>query len=226
MDEGQHQEIPLFPLNVVLFPGMVQPLHIYEDRYKEMVQYCLETTTPFGVVWNRPEVGERVGKVSAVGTAAAIVHMENLEDGDLNILAVGRNRFRLLATFRDRPYLTGRIKDYPFRTMHPPRAMALGHRVREHFGSYSPVLEEALGIELRMDEWPEEAAAVAVLAAIALQVPLRDKQHLLGLPTVEQILAAEIRMFRREEILLRHMGKMLEDPARLEQITTGPFSHN
>lgn len=222
----EQEEIPLFPLDVVLFPGMMQPLHIFEERYKEMVHFCLETTTPFGVVWARPMVGERVEGVAAVGTSAAIVHVEDLDEGEMNILAVGRSRFRLLAAFGGRPYLMGRVKAYPFRVAHELRAEALGARVREYFKVYAPALEEALGVELRLEDWPDEVAAIAVLAAIALQVPLSDKQRLLSLPTVDQMLAVEVEMFRRESALLRHMERMLRDPGRLAQITTGPFSHN
>jgi len=224
--EEEYEEIPLFPLEVVLFPGMMQPLHIFEERYKEMVRFCLETTTPFGVVWERPEVGEKVEGVAAVGTSAAIVHVEDLSEGRMTILAVGRSRFRLLATFGGRPYLMGRVKAFPFQVVHELRSVALGNRVRDYFGVYSPILEEATGIELHLDDWPREVAAVAVLAAIALQVPLSDKQRLLELPTVDEMLAAEVKMFRREKALLQHMGSMLADPDRLERITVGPFSRN
>ena len=48
-------ELPLFPLNVVLFPGVVLPLHIFEPRYRQMIADCQEQTTPFGIVLARPE---------------------------------------------------------------------------------------------------------------------------------------------------------------------------
>ncbi|NLE77559.1 MAG: hypothetical protein GX605_12520 [Chloroflexi bacterium] len=220
------EEIPLFPLNVVLFPGMVQPLHIYEERYKQMVHHCLETTTPFGIVWARPSVGEQVHGVSAIGTSAAIVHVEPLRDGRMNILAVGRSRFRLLAVFGDKPYLVGRVRAFPMSVRQALRAEALERRVREHFGAYAATLHEATGLELEMAEWPEGTAAAAVLAAIALQVPLGDKQRLLAQPTVDDILAAEIALFRREQVVLQHMAAMMSDAERLDEITTGAFSHN
>jgi hypothetical protein len=87
-------------------------------------------------------------------------------------------------------------------------------------------LEEVAGIELRMGDWPEQLAAAAVLAAIALQVPLSDKQRLLASPTVDQMLAAEVRLFRREKVLLSHMRDMLRTPERMERTTFGPFSLN
>lgn len=223
---GEVEEIPLFPLNMVLFPGMMQPLHIFEERYKAMVRFCLETTSPFGVVWDRPDVGDAVEGVAAVGTAAAIVHIEPLEEGRMNILAVGRSRFQILAMYRDRPYLMARVRRFPFRMGHELRAVALSHRVRDYMGAYTALLEEVAGIELRMGDWPEQLAAAAVLAAIALQVPLSDKQRLLAAPTVDQMLAAEVRLFRREKVLLSHMRDMLRSPERMERTAFGPFSLN
>lgn len=226
LNAGEVEEIPLFPLNMVLFPGMMQPLHIFEERYKEMVHFCLETTTPFGVVWDRPQVGDEVEGLAAVGTSAAIVHVERLEEGRMNILAVGRSRFRILAMFQDRPYLMARVRRFPFRVVHELRAAALSNRVRDYLGTYTALLEEVSGLELRMGDWPSQLAAVAVLAAIALQVPLSDKQRLLACPTVDQMLATEVNLFRREEALLTHMQEMLHSPERLERVTFGPFSLN
>ena len=80
-DSSQHgmesmTELPLFPLNVVLFPGMVLPLHIFEPRYREMVNYCLDEKKPFGVVLLR-EGEERGGPAIPyqVGTAARIMRV-------------------------------------------------------------------------------------------------------------------------------------------------------
>ena len=225
-DQEQEEEIPLFPLSVVLFPGMVQPLHIYEERYKEMVSFCLEQTVPFGIVWARPTTGERLEGLATIGTAAAIVHVERLEEGRMNILAVGRSRFRLLAVSRDHSDLTGRVKHFPLALGAANRALALEQRVREHFAAYAATLQQATGLDLELGEWPKGAAAVAMLAAIALQVPLSDKQRLLAQPSVDAMLAAEIALFRREGVLLQHMAEMLAEPDRLEEITTGPFSDN
>jgi uncharacterized protein len=220
------EDIPLFPLDAVLFPGTVQPLHIFEDRYKEMIRFCLDNTKPFGVVWDQPGIGETLEGLAVIGTSAAIVHVEPLDEGRMNILAVGKSRFRLLAVFHDQPYLMGQVQSYPFRVEQQVRAAALEARLREYFRAYAPVLAEATGVELRLGDWPDGAPAAAVVAAIALQVPLDDKQRLLAQPTIDQLLAAEIAMFRREQVLLQHMGHLLAEPERLERITTGPFSHN
>jgi Lon protease-like protein len=83
-------EIPLFPLNTVLFPGMPLPLHIFEDRYKGMINQSIQEATPFGVVLIRE--GAEVGDTAIpydVGTSAFVTQVERLPDGRMNINTVG-----------------------------------------------------------------------------------------------------------------------------------------
>ena len=93
---GPQQTIPLFPLNVVLFPGGFLPLHIFEERYKLMIQRCLDDESEFGVVLIKSglEVGGNA-EPHAVGTAARIVNVKKEEDGRMNIMVTGRERFRI-----------------------------------------------------------------------------------------------------------------------------------
>src|SRR2546422_11144758 len=93
---SQVATLPLFPLHVVLFPGLPLPLHIFEPRYRLMVGRCLEASSAFGVVLIRAgrEVGEPATPYS-VGTTAQIVRHERLADRRLNLLCVRRPRLRL-----------------------------------------------------------------------------------------------------------------------------------
>src|SRR3954453_11337770 len=89
------EEIPLFPLNTVLFPGMPLPLHIFEPRYREMIGACVRDERPFGVVLIKE--GREVGEAAMpfeVGTLAKIVGVERLDDGRMNVVTVGTDRFR------------------------------------------------------------------------------------------------------------------------------------
>jgi Lon protease-like protein len=107
-------ELPLFPLNLVLFPGTTAPLHIFEERYKEMISYCLDHNTPFGVVLIRE--GLEVGAPAVpfdVGTTAFMTQTERLEDGRMNLVCFGGQRFRILATSTDRAYLVGEVEVLP-----------------------------------------------------------------------------------------------------------------
>lgn len=97
--------IPLFPLELVLLPDMPLPLHIFEDRYKLMIGECLEGRAAFGIVYSDGRNVERVG------CSAAILHVLNrYEDGRLDILAAGRERFHILDTLDRKPYLEARVE--------------------------------------------------------------------------------------------------------------------
>ncbi len=99
-----NQAIPLFPLEIVLYPDEEIPLHIFEPRYREMVNYCLETDTPFGVVLSSD------GNLSDVGCAASIVRVvRDYDDGERDILARGGFRFKILGLGNKHAYLTADI---------------------------------------------------------------------------------------------------------------------
>ena len=104
-------ELPLFPLNAVLFPGATLPLHVFEERYKLMIGHCLEKGEPFGVVLIRSgsEVGDPAQPFD-IGTTARIVHVQRLAEGRLNIIARGGQRFRTLSLLPQRPYLVGQVE--------------------------------------------------------------------------------------------------------------------
>ena len=99
-------EIPLFPLNVVLMPGTSLPLHIFEERYKQMVNECLDSETEFGMVL-ADEDGTR-----GVGCTARIVELvQRFEDGRMVILVEGSRRFKLNNIMTGKPYYVGDV-DY------------------------------------------------------------------------------------------------------------------
>ncbi|MEX2227673.1 MAG: LON peptidase substrate-binding domain-containing protein [Dehalococcoidia bacterium] len=101
----------LFPLQSVLFPGMRMPLHIFEDRYKTMIRDCIEDDAPFGVLLIR--VGAEVGGAAVpygIGTTARINQVEYLDDGRMNIFAMGERRFRIVRLDTSRDYLSGEVE--------------------------------------------------------------------------------------------------------------------
>lgn len=101
---GPMAEIGLFPLGLVLLPGERVPLHIFEPRYKELVNECIDTDTEFGVVLLNSR-GTR-----QVGTKAAVVEvLERYEDGRLDIIVLGTERFNLLEIRATRSFLTAEI---------------------------------------------------------------------------------------------------------------------
>lgn len=99
------EPLPLFPLEVVLFPGAPLPLHIFEPRYKLMIGRCLEERLAFGVV-----LAQEKG-MAPVGCTAEIVKLvKRYEDGRMDILTVGRQRFRIVQVVQDEAYLRGEVE--------------------------------------------------------------------------------------------------------------------
>jgi len=100
------ERIPLFPLNVVLLPGAPLPLHIFEPRYKEMVEDCLQKKTEFGMLLALPK------GVAKVGCTAEILEVvKRYKDGRLDMVTVGRAPFRVVELFEENPLLEGQV-DY------------------------------------------------------------------------------------------------------------------
>lgn len=96
--------LPLFPLNLVLYPGEQLPLHIFEERYKELTQYCLGHDVPFGIVWKEDDT------MAEVGTTARIQRVVNeYDDGRMDIAVQGEERFRLLDLRDEKSYYTANV---------------------------------------------------------------------------------------------------------------------
>ena len=100
--------LPLFPLDVVLFPEMVLPLHIFEERYKQMIGECLQDNSPFGVLYARAD------RVAMIGCSAEISQVvKRYPDGRLDLVAVGRKRFQVSFFDSEKAYLRASIELLP-----------------------------------------------------------------------------------------------------------------
>ena len=198
--------LPLFPLNTVLFPGMALPLHIFEERYRQMINECLGQNAPFGVVLI--EAGREVGAPATphmIGTSAHIAGVERMGDGRLNIEVIGQQRFHILSLQHDRPYLTGAVDEFPLaggegRVARRSAAALLPWLVR-----YLALLGEKAEAKFDPAKMPRDPVSLAYLAAIVAQIPMLEKQQLLALPTAEALLEQERVIYRRETALLRTM---------------------
>ncbi len=224
-------EMPLFPLNVVLFPGMVLPLHVFEPRYREMINHCIEEEKPFGVVLI--DEGQEVGGPAAprlvgtaaprlVGTAARITRVDRLDGGRMNITTVGTRRFRIMELDSSRAYLTAKVRQYPVANGSTRLAEQLARDLRPKVLEYVELLSEASKTELRLDRLPEDATTLALLVAIALQVDNEEKQALLEMSHVPEMLARERYLLSLETMLLRHM---VQTQADVQEMGGGPTGY-
>src|SRR5215510_541651 len=114
-------EIPLFPLpNLVLFPRVLVPLHIFEERYKLLINTCIERDEAFGIVLLRSGAEtESEDTIHRVGVTARIVQVERLENGRMNILTEGEDRFRIRRFTAQEPYWKGMVDVFEDNEGHP-----------------------------------------------------------------------------------------------------------
>ena len=124
--------IPLFPLNVVLFPHQPLPLHNFEPRYKVMVHDCLEKSQDFGVLLVHQ------GQLFQNGTCARIENIvERYEDGRLKLLTLGKRRFRVNKVLEGKPYLEGEVEFWDDDEPMTPEVEALFHKVHSLLKEYA-----------------------------------------------------------------------------------------
>jgi Lon protease-like protein len=199
------QWLPLFPLNVVLFPHMPLPLHIFEPRYRQMLADCLEEGHSFGVVAIREgsETGPSVP--FDVGTLAKIVRIDRLDDGRMNLLVMGASRFQILKTSEERPYLRAEIRIIPEAGDDLDATARLTETTAIAFREYSNLLRELVGQRADEAEPPMEPELLSYLIAAALNLQVAEKQSLLAEPRTDSRLKLELRMLRKEILLLKQM---------------------
>ena len=203
-------EIPLFPLNTVLFPGWPMPLHIFEPRYLEMVRYCTEEKSPFGILLIKQGKAERDTAVVPhnVGCMVNITQMEQMEDGRLLIMAVGQERFRVLSLNRSRAYLVGQVEQMPYL---PEKTAPLQEAANELHPLVLDYLTQlttlADNIEFDPTQVPTEPESLSHMAASLLQVSLETKQSLLEARKVSNVLTFLTGQYRREIDILRQFPR-------------------
>ena len=184
---GSYQELPLFPLNnVVLFPGMPLPLHIFEERYKAMIGACVDRDEPFGVLLIKEgnEVGDPA-EPHSVGTTARISQVQRIQEGRLNILTRGERRFELLETVQTVPHLVGLVRFMEDTEGEVSSTTVAG--VREQYIQLQRQLTAIAGGWDREVSVPDEPVALARSAAatlaVSLPLPPDVRQSLLETPT-------------------------------------------
>ena len=192
-------DLPLFPLHVVLFPDMPLPLHIFEPRYREMILRCREEKSQFGItlIQNGAEIGaEAVPR--QIGTLARIAQYEEMPDGRMNILVFGESRFRITRTFHDKPYLSASVE---LISEEPSGSEALETAfasVASLFRTYLQALFAMTGRTLSTLQLPQEPEYLSYAVASVLQVPPLEKQALLELTDTERRLQREAEILQME----------------------------
>lgn len=197
------QGLPIFPLHTVLFPGMTIPLHIFEDRYKTMINKCLDGDRTFGIALIRSGREVRGPAVPhAVGTLARISEVQRLEAGKMDIQVVGTSRFRIIAHAQERPYLVARVEPIMDNVEEeiPP---SLIDDVTDAVLQYFAALADAAG-----KPFPNETLQVTEVEALSffiptmLEISAEEKQSLLETLSTTKRLEMELAILRREQRFL------------------------
>jgi Lon protease-like protein len=188
-------ELPLFPLNTVLFPGATLPLHIFEDRYKEMITQCIEERRPFGVLLIRS--GQEVGDLAEpfeIGTTAHIARVDELEEGKMNLLCLGGQRFRTVRMLSNEPYLTGEVEFLETTAAEDETAKELSDDAGSLFAEYVRLYLAISNQWARSLEMPGEPDLLADFIASRLGIDPHMKQRLLEELSARTRLALEVQI--------------------------------
>ena len=206
MSDSSLIRLPLFPLNVVLFPGMPMPLHIFEERYKAMIGDCLERDAPFGIVLIKE--GQEVGSPAEpvrTGTTARIVQSEQLEGGRMNIMTRGERRFEVVDIYQREPHVAAEIRYME---------EAAGDDASEVIAQISPEYAELLRMLTALSggwtaepDFPDEPVRLsyAVASALSTSIPFPPdiKQQLLESDTAKVRLERLLPLVKRGNEALR-----------------------
>jgi Lon protease-like protein len=201
-------DLPLFPLNTVLFPHMPLSLHIFEPRYKIMIDRCIRNQQPFGVVLIQTGK-EALGPLPtphSIGCTAQITKVDRLSGGRMNIVAIGVERFHILNVRHDMPYLVGEVESYPLEDPDVASSQQASQQLRPWVERYLTVLSKATDYadaEFDPAQLPQDPLALGYLAAALLQIPSEQKQPLLA-EVEAPVLLTDIRtLYQREVALMR-----------------------
>jgi Lon protease-like protein len=220
------ETLPLFPLGTVLYPGLVLPLHIFEDRYRQLVSELQAGPEPrqLGIIAIREgrETGEAgVSSLYEVGCTATLEQVEEYEDGRFDLVTVGEQRFRLAGLDDSRPYLQGSVEFLAEDTGDEAAAALAVAAVQQAFHGYLNALAERGGTRITVAELPDEPVLLSYVVAASVIVDLPAKQALLAEPDAERRLTAERALLARETSVLR---KLPSTPA--PDLRNSPYNPN
>jgi Lon protease-like protein len=224
--EPDRVALPLFPLGTVLFPGLVMPLHVFEERYRSLIRYIMElpegTPREFGVVaiqrgW---EVDANTQSVTLydIGCTAEVREITEHPDGRFDIVTVGRRRFEISEMMPvETPYLQASVRYLPEAAGGDGEADMLGPRVLAAFRAYLKLIRtDAADLA---EQLPDDPQVLSHLVAATASLTIADRQQLLATPDTASRLRAELTLLHREIGLLRQVRAV---PVALSELPVKP----
>ena len=197
MPEGRSPEFPLFPLGMVALPGELIPLHIFEERYKTMIDECIGAEREFGIVWLSDDGLREVGCACAIDRV-----LERMEDGRMNLIVRGTRPFRVLERQGHLPYPAGVIEFVEDRDDEVDADLARGAHE-----AYAELVKRATDREADAEEL---AGMSAYAMAATVDFGLDAKQGLLDMRSENARLRLVTRLFRAAIKRLELVDKVQE----------------
>jgi len=206
-------EVPLFPLNTVMFPGVVTPLHIFEERYRTLIRELAGIESVFdrvfGVIAIREgyEVGDH-GMQSAhrIGTLVQLTEVEPYDDGRFDIEVIGRQRLRVTESDNSGPFLRGEVELLP--DTDEPDAVAEAERTLNTFEIYRETLSELRGGPVLAGEMPTDPAYLSYALASTCLLTLPQRQALLEADSAQERLGMLRRTLHEEMRAMRALPSL------------------
>ena len=204
------ETLPLFPLGTVLYPGLVLPLNIFEERYRQLVHDLLEgpETRRFGVIAIRKGRETGVDGISAlheIGCTATLREVAEQDDGRFHLVTVGSQRFRLASLDDSRPYLQGQVELLEEAIGDEAASRLAAQAVQRSFRGYVEALASQQSVEVSLPELPDDPLLLSYLVAASMILDLPVRQQLLAEPDAERRLGAERALLAREITMLRSL---------------------
>lgn len=220
------ETLPLFPLGTVLYPGLVLPLNIFEERYRQLVRDLLDGPQPgqFGVIAIREGRETGTSGVSAlydVGCLATVRDVTELPDGRYELVTVGTERFKLVGLDEPKPYLRGEIERLDEPVGDEAEVNAAVAAVQRGFRGYLDVLARKGPATISIPELPDEPILLSYLVAASVIIDLPERQGLLAQPSALRRLRSERALLAKETAILRELGTT---PA--PDLRSSPYSQN
>ena len=209
--------LPLFPLNTVLVPGLVLPLHVFEPRYRQLVEALLdepdEEAREFGIVAvrdGRSVEGEGLAALYPVGTATVLREAQRLADGRYDIVTTGTRRFRVLDIDTSQPLVRADVEFLD--DVSDPLDAVVAARAARSFRDYRSALGgRVLGGDVDdddEDELPDDPTVLGYLITAAMVLPAAERQSLLAADTTGDRLRMARRLLRRETGLITALAAL------------------
>jgi Lon protease-like protein len=197
--------VPLFPLNVVAFPGMSVPLHVFEERYRALVRHLLALSDPadrvFGIVTIREgyEVGNHEARsMYRTGCLMQLTEAEAYGDGRFDVVAVGRGRVRVLATDTSEAFLRAELEPLDTREEPNPDTAREAARALATFSDYRSLVSTLRGDDVMTGPLPRDPEMLSYVLAATCSLTLPERQQLLESPTTAERLGLLRRLMQRE----------------------------